>query len=58
MLQVKEMCIQHKIKFKLNSVINAYNWNEDMNSFIEDLQPARWKCFQVLILNGENAGDG
>jgi len=27
-----------------------------MNVFIEELQPFRWKVFQVLLLKGENSG--
>ena len=30
------------------------NHQEDMNEHIAALQPFRWKCFQVLIVAGEN----
>ena len=29
-----------------------------MNEYVTQLDPYRWKAFQVLLLNGENAGGG
>ena len=55
--KVRNMCYEHNIKFKLNTVVCRYNFMEDMNDFIERLQPFRWKCFQVLIVKTENDGD-
>ncbi|CAN9301558.1 unnamed protein product [Alternaria alternata] len=40
--------------FKLNTVVNIYNWDEDMVANIEKLAPFRWKAFQCLIVAGEN----
>ncbi|KAF8521383.1 hypothetical protein BU17DRAFT_45745 [Hysterangium stoloniferum] len=37
-------------------VAQWYNWEEDMNEHIGTLSPARWKVFQVLLLEGENTG--
>ncbi|KAF9078705.1 radical SAM enzyme, partial [Rhodocollybia butyracea] len=51
-----EWCRARGIKVKLNSVITQLNWEEDMNEQIADIQPFRWKVFQVLLLNGENTG--
>jgi len=48
---------KYGIKFKLNSVICSLNWEEDMSSHINELQPFRWKVFQVLPITGENKGD-
>lgn len=36
--------------------MNKYNFKEDMNKHIKDLNPCRWKVFQVLLLEGENSG--
>jgi len=47
---------KYNVKFKINTVVNAYNWNEDMNAQIAKLAPCRWKVFQVLPLTGENIG--
>ncbi|CAG8509874.1 1143_t:CDS:2 [Gigaspora margarita] len=54
--EIAEWCHQLGIKFKLNTVVNAFNWEENMNEHIEILAPFRWKCFQVLILENENGG--
>ncbi|KAF3905242.1 hypothetical protein ABW21_db0203815 [Orbilia brochopaga] len=50
------LCKKYGIKFKINTVVNRYNWQEDMNEHIEELKPFRWKCFQVLQLEEENGG--
>ncbi|OCL04020.1 radical SAM enzyme [Glonium stellatum] len=47
-------CRQYGIKFKINTVVCRLNHQEDMNKHIDVLQPFRWKCFQVLIVAGEN----
>ena len=40
--------------FKVNTVINKYNYEEGMNAAVEAINPKRWKCFQVLIVPEEN----
>ncbi|KAF3275201.1 hypothetical protein TWF970_006923 [Orbilia oligospora] len=45
---------KYGIKFKLNTVVNIYNWDEDMATEIQNLAPFRWKVFQCLIVAGEN----
>ncbi|TFA99677.1 Radical S-adenosyl methionine domain-containing protein 2 [Trichoderma ghanense] len=50
-------CQKYNIKFKLNTVVNRFNHLEDMNRQLSALQPFRWKCFQVLIVAGENDSD-
>lgn len=52
--RVADWCREYGVMFKLNSVICKYNFDEDMNEHIARLQPYRWKCFQVLIVPGEN----
>lgn len=56
MLRVRELCQQHSINFKLNTVVGNFNWWEDMNHQIAMLEPMRWKVFQVLVLRNENSG--
>ena len=45
---------EYGIKFKLNTVVNVHNWDEDMSVEIEELAPFRWKVFQCLLVAGEN----
>lgn len=42
---------------KLNTVVTALNWREDMRPLVRRLRPARWKVFQVLAIEGQNDGD-
>ncbi|XP_026804307.1 radical S-adenosyl methionine domain-containing protein 2-like [Rhopalosiphum maidis] len=56
--EVREWCGQYKIAFKINTVVNTYNVNEVFTEHIERLRPVRWKVFQCLLLEGENAGEG
>lgn len=42
---------------KLNTVVTALNWQEDMRPLVRELAPARWKVFQVLPIIGQNDGD-
>ncbi|KAL7512240.1 hypothetical protein ACHAXN_009217, partial [Cyclotella atomus] len=55
-LKVRELCAQHGILFKMNTVVCSLNHREDMNEYVTKLDPYRWKAFQCLILKGENAG--
>ena len=50
-------CQEYGIKFKVNTVVNKYNFKEDMRAAIEEIAPFRWKCFQVLVVKGENDTD-
>ncbi|KNG48059.1 radical s-adenosyl methionine domain-containing protein 2 [Stemphylium lycopersici] len=52
--KISNWCKMYDIKFKLNTVVNIYNWNEDMAAEVEKLAPFRWKVFQCLIVEGEN----
>lgn len=42
------------LKVKLNTVVNAYNLNEDFSSILEEIKPDRWKVLQILPVIGEN----
>lgn len=41
-------------KLKINTVVNAYNWTENMRNFIKFAKPERWKIFQALRVEGQN----
>ncbi|KJX97857.1 radical s-adenosyl methionine domain-containing protein 2 [Zymoseptoria brevis] len=54
LFQIAEWCREYGIKFKLNTVVNVHNWDEDMVEELERVAPFRWKVFQCLIVAGEN----
>lgn len=41
-------------KLKINTVVNSFNWYDDMNDLIDEFQPERWKVFQALRVEGQN----
>ncbi|XP_051579444.1 radical S-adenosyl methionine domain-containing protein 2 [Myxocyprinus asiaticus] len=55
--KVRNWCREYKVAFKINSVINTYNVDEDMTENITALNPVRWKIFQCLLIDGENVGE-
>lgn len=57
-LKVADLCREYGIKFKLNTVVNAFNVDEDMTRHITALRPDRWKVFQVLPIEGEKENSG
>ena len=54
---VSQMCKQHDVMLKINTVVNRFNFQEDMNAGIEQIDPFRWKCFQVLVVPEENGSE-
>ncbi|XP_052353006.1 radical S-adenosyl methionine domain-containing protein 2 [Oncorhynchus keta] len=57
LFKVRDWCRKYKVAFKINSVINTFNVDEDMRENITELNPVRWKVFQCLLIDGENAGE-
>ncbi|XP_009902325.2 S-adenosylmethionine-dependent nucleotide dehydratase RSAD2 [Dryobates pubescens] len=55
--RLRRWCRDYAVAFKLNSVINRFNVEEDMNQQIQALNPVRWKVFQCLLIEGENCGE-
>lgn len=53
-LQISDAVHNAGKHFKINTVVNSLNVNEDMSEFILKLGPSRWKLFQVLPIMGEN----
>ena len=47
----------HKTATKINTVVNSFNFSEDMNEEIALLNRVRWKVFQCVELEGEKSGD-
>ena len=54
LLRISTWCKTYGVKFKLNTVVNTHNWDEDMAARVEQVAPFRWKAFQCLIVAGEN----
>ncbi len=48
---------QRDIRLKINTVVTADTWEDDLSGFITVAQPERWKIFQVLSVAGQNDAD-
>jgi len=53
---IQAWCKTYRIIFKINTVVCSANKDEDLTEEIKTLNPARWKVFQCLLIDGENAG--
>jgi radical S-adenosyl methionine domain-containing protein 2 len=56
-LNYLDLCLRIKefgYKLKINTVVNSFNWYADMNDFLEEVKPDRWKVFQALRIEGQN----
>lgn len=52
-----DLCLKIKeegFRLKINTVVNSFNKHTDMNDFIDDVKPERWKVFQALRVEGQN----
>lgn len=52
--RVASWCREFDVAFKINTVITKLNVMDDMTTLIQQLQPKRWKIFQMLLIKGEN----
>ena len=43
-------------KFKINTVVNKFNYQEDISGLINFSAPERWKIFKALQVDGQNNG--
>jgi radical S-adenosyl methionine domain-containing protein 2 len=46
--------INYDFKLKINTVVNRYNYSENMQDFINFAKPKRWKIFEALRVEGQN----
>ncbi len=51
-----ELLVGRHIRVKVNTVVTALNWEEDLTDFIVRANPERWKLLQVLPVIGQNDG--
>ena len=54
LFQMADWCREFGVEFKLNTVVNIHNWDEDMAAQVEKLAQFRWKVSQCLIVAGKN----
>jgi radical S-adenosyl methionine domain-containing protein 2 len=45
---------QLAMRTKINTVISAWNWQEDFAEFLLEVRPERWKVLQVTRVAGQN----
>lgn len=47
------------IRLKVNTTVTKLNYRDDLGALIAELNPSRWKVFQMLMVSGQNdsAGD-
>lgn len=53
---LSDACREAKVRVKVNTVVTALNWQEDMSDLVRRMRPERWKVFQVLRVEGQNDG--
>lgn len=51
-----DKCRDAEVRVKVNTVVTALTWREDMSALVRRLAPDRWKVFQVLLVEGQNDG--
>ena len=56
MLELGGAARKRGVRVKCNTVVNRLNMREDMRDFLLELDPDRWKLFQMLPVAGENDG--
>jgi radical S-adenosyl methionine domain-containing protein 2 len=55
-LGLAQECRDAGVRLKLNTVVTALTWQEDMSELVRTMAPERWKVFQVLRVEGQNDG--
>jgi radical S-adenosyl methionine domain-containing protein 2 len=47
-------CANPNLRLKINTVVNAHNWNEDFSPLIAQFAPAKWKILRMLPVVNKN----
>ena len=50
LVRIREWCKTYKVAFKINTVVNTHNWEEDMTQEILQLNPVRWKVSSTYMI--------
>lgn len=53
-VEIIKLINNYGIKSKVNTVVNAYNFNETLDELFDIVTPLRWKVFQTLKVAGQN----
>ena len=53
-LKAVDILRANDVRVKVNTVVTRFNLEEDMNNFIIEARPERWKLLQVLPVKGQN----
>jgi radical S-adenosyl methionine domain-containing protein 2 len=54
-MQLFEQLSEMGIGIKINTTVTKYNAGEDLSAFIAEANPIRWKVFQGMVVEGQNA---
>lgn len=55
-IELAERARDRGIRIKLNTVVTALTYDEDMSALVRAIRPERWKVFRVLPIAGQNDG--
>lgn len=53
-IDVAELVHEYGLKLKLNTTVTSLTFNEDWHQFVGQMNPHRWKIFQMLHIKGQN----
>ena len=53
-LQIVNLVKARGIRLKINTVVSADNYDDDLTGFVREARPERWKIFQALPVAGQN----
>lgn len=55
-VRLADRCHALGLRVKLNTVVTAATWEEDLSELVRRIRPRRWKVFQALPIDGQNDG--
>jgi radical S-adenosyl methionine domain-containing protein 2 len=55
-IELAGRCRALGVRVKLNTVVCALNWQENVSDLVRGVRPERWKVFQALPVDGQNDG--
>lgn len=53
-IDVAELVHEYGLKLKLNTTVTSLTFNEDWHQLVDQMNPHRWKIFQMLHIKGQN----